>query len=224
MGLGMMKRDIDKIKREKKDVPKKKVDTFIVKIPSKERTLLTHSTTIIKKIVQAIRIGASIKTAACDAGIDHEILRKWLAKGEAILLKKKDNPKLKFTLFQKKYVKLVLSIRKAKAYCELQDLKSISKAAETDWKAAAWRLARTNNKRWSGNQTIEHKHSGNQLVNHSHYVEVDVDLLPMDVCEKLRKVILDKRKGIATDSPLMIDVKPDEVVVHEPTVHKQTEE
>jgi transposase-like protein len=79
-------------------------------------------------ICRAMEIGATRKMAAQAAGVHVATLYAWLAKG-------KENDSGPFYEFHDRF-------KKAEALCACHDLTIISRAAQDDWRAAAWRLER----------------------------------------------------------------------------------
>lgn len=96
------------------------------------KTKLTRETH--EKIIEAIRGGNYIETAAAFAGISKVTLYKWLRKGA----RSKGGPLRDFTR----------DVRAALAAAEVRDIALIGKAATTNWQAAAWRRERKNPERW----------------------------------------------------------------------------
>lgn len=87
------------------------------------------------KILNAIRAGAYMETAAAASGIDRITLHLWLKRGNA-------EPESIYGAF-------VDAVHEAQASAELRDVLTLSKAAaDGDWRAAAWRLERKFPKRW----------------------------------------------------------------------------
>lgn len=87
------------------------------------------------KILNAIRAGAYMETAAAAAGVNKETLYAWLKRGNV-------EPESIFGAF-------VEAVHEAQASAELRDVLTLSKAAaDGDWRAAAWRLERKFPKRW----------------------------------------------------------------------------
>jgi hypothetical protein len=87
------------------------------------------------KIVNAIRAGSYVETAAAAAGIDKVTLYRWLKRGG----------RFPGTI----YADFADAVNEATAQAEMRDVLTISKAAgEGDWRAAAWRLERKYPKRW----------------------------------------------------------------------------
>lgn len=87
-----------------------------------------------QKIVNAIRAGAYVETAAAAAGINKVTLYRWLKRGN----------KYPGTI----YAEFVEAVHEATAQAEMRDVLAVSKAAAEDWRAAAWRLERKYPKRW----------------------------------------------------------------------------
>lgn len=79
-------------------------------------------------ICKAMEIGATRRIAAHAAGVHVATLYAWLAKGREAAT----GP------FREFYD----AFQKAEAMCALRDLSLITRAAETSWQAAAWRLER----------------------------------------------------------------------------------
>lgn len=87
------------------------------------------------QIINAVRAGAYIETAAAAAGINKETLYAWLKRGN-------QEPNGIYAAF-------VEAMHEATAQAEIRDVLTLSKAAaDGDWRAAAWRLERKFPKRW----------------------------------------------------------------------------
>jgi len=87
-----------------------------------------------QKIVDAIRMGAYIETAAAYAGINKSTLYDWMKRGARAK--------------SGKYKEFSNAIEKALAESEMRDLAVIAKASQENWQAAAWRLERKFPDRW----------------------------------------------------------------------------
>lgn len=87
---------------------------------------------ICERIVELVRLGNYLETAAACVGIDRVTLRLWLTEGA----KSKSAA----------YEDFLLSVRKAQGEAEARDLAKIDMA--TEWQAAAWRLERRAPDRW----------------------------------------------------------------------------
>ena len=88
-----------------------------------------------RRIVDAIRAGCYVETAAATSGVTKETLYQWLKRGN----------KYPGTIYEE----FVHAVHDATAQAEMRDVLTISKAAsEGDWRAAAWRLERKFPKRW----------------------------------------------------------------------------
>jgi transposase len=84
---------------------------------------------VCQKIVDVIRAGNFVQTAAEYAGVDRSTVYDWVRRGE----RERQGP----------YREFAEQVRKALADAEVRDLAIISKAAgEGQWQAAAWRLER----------------------------------------------------------------------------------
>jgi transposase len=96
------------------------------------------------RIVNLVRAGNYRETAAAAAGINPKTLRNWLHRGS------------KGGKSNAAYAQFSADLDTAEAEAELRDNKRINDAAEKDWRAAAWRLARKNPDRWGDRQRFEH--------------------------------------------------------------------
>jgi len=92
------------------------------------------------RIVSYVRAGNFRSTAAAAAGISPVTLRDWLRRGA-----RGEQP---FKQFRE-------DVDQAEAQAEARDAALISKAAEHDWKAAAWRLERRAHRRWGRKEKVE---------------------------------------------------------------------
>ncbi len=97
---------------------------------------LKYSPEVQERIVQALRIGAFIPTAAKYAGVSGGTLWRWMAEGKA----DEKSP----------YRELYEAVEKARAGCETHLLGLVYKAAQDGtWTAAAWLLERRHARRWA---------------------------------------------------------------------------
>lgn len=115
-----------------------------------------------EKIIQAIKAGNYIETAAAYAGISKSTLYDWLKRGEREKQRVAKNPSYRIRKSEKIYVEFSDAVEKALAEAEMRDVLLIGKAAEEQWQAAAWRLERKFPERW-GRRIIEH--SGDININ-----------------------------------------------------------
>ena len=81
-----------------------------------------------QRIVDLVRAGNYLDTAATAAGLHRTTLHRWLRQGRE----------------QKRgmYRKFLNTVEKAQAESESRDVALIAKASADDWRAAAWRLER----------------------------------------------------------------------------------
>tara|TARA_R110002020_G_scaffold64898_1_gene171756 strand:+ start:959 stop:1426 length:468 start_codon:yes stop_codon:yes gene_type:complete len=101
---------------------------------------------MIGRIVQALRAGSYVETAAAHVGINKDTFYRWLreaaAEREHIANGKKPRKGKALCL------QLSDAVERAQADAELRDLALVSTAAVEDWRAAAWKLERRNPGRW----------------------------------------------------------------------------
>lgn len=93
------------------------------------------------RIVDAVRAGNYIETAAAYAGVNKSTLYAWLKKGA----RSASGPFWEFSN----------AIEKALASAEVRDVALIGKAADTQWQAAAWRLERKHPQRWGRQERVD---------------------------------------------------------------------
>jgi hypothetical protein len=87
-----------------------------------------------KSILDATRIGNYIETAAAYAGVTKVVLLEWLRVGM-----EEESGRLH---------DFAEAVRRAQAEAEVRDVATITKAAQKDWRAAAWRLSQKFPDRW----------------------------------------------------------------------------
>jgi hypothetical protein len=102
-----------------------------------------------ERIVQFVRSGNYVETAAAAAGIHKDTLYDWLKQGAA-------EESGKFRDFSD-------ALQKATAVSETNAVQLITDAAETQWQAAAWRLERKSHERWGRKERLEHTGQGGKL-------------------------------------------------------------
>ena len=89
-------------------------------------------------ILKALKAGNFRSTAARLAGVRPATLHRWLERGDPAGTRKADRP----------YRDFAEKVDQAMAEAEARDVTLISKAANEDWRAAAWRLTRANSGHW----------------------------------------------------------------------------
>lgn len=92
-----------------------------------------------KKIINALELGAYIKTACDFAGISRETFYNWLKKGELET--------------DSKYADFLAQVNKTLAKAELHSLQKIKESEQ--WQAHAWILERRFNSRWGKREALE---------------------------------------------------------------------
>lgn len=113
-----------------------------------------------KEIINMVKAGNFLETAAAFAGVDVSTIRRWIKRGERELQRIDENSggRAKIRKAEQKYVEFCTAIKKAKAESEIRDLLLIGNAAKEDWKAAAWRLERKYPERYG--RTERHELTG----------------------------------------------------------------
>lgn len=90
-------------------------------------------------ILKALRAGNYRATAARLAGIHPATFHRWIERGDPNGTNRIDQP----------YRDFAAKVDKAIAEAEAREVTQISRAAEQDWRAAAWRLSRRHPERWA---------------------------------------------------------------------------
>jgi transposase-like protein len=89
-----------------------------------------------ERIELAVSSGCTYRAAAMSAGIAESTFHSWMARGRA------EQGATKRAPGEQPYVLLVDAVEEAAARAEVRASVLIAKAAETDWRAAAWFLER----------------------------------------------------------------------------------
>lgn len=100
-----------------------------------------------KKVVDAVRAGNYLETAAAYSGLDVSTVRRWVKRGEREI-QRLESKGAKSKASEKKYIEFCTAIKKASAESEMRDVLVIGNAAKEAWQAAAWRLERKYPDRW----------------------------------------------------------------------------
>lgn len=113
-----------------------------------------------ERISQALSAGASYRAAAVSAGVGDSTLRAWLARGRveqaAGRPARGTQRAIKRARREAPYVELLESVEQAAARAEVRAALLIAKAAETDWRAAAWFLERRDPATFGQRLALEH--------------------------------------------------------------------
>ncbi|WP_080840023.1 hypothetical protein [Cohnella massiliensis] len=145
-----------------------------------------------QKIVEAIKMGNYIETAAAYAGISKNTLYDWMKRGA----REKDriagtNRKPKAT--EAPFVAFSDAIEKAMADAEVRDVLIIANAAKENWQAAAWRLERKYPDRWGRKDKVHAEVKQDVNVTNTNrqeiFVRIEEVLKNPDEKEQMRDVI-----------------------------------
>lgn len=132
------------------------------------------------KIVQALKAGNTMDTAATYAGIHRDTFRSWLKRATKEKARVADNPKARILKDEAPYVALYDAIEQAMAEAEVFHVTNIANAAKTDWKASAWILERRFGEKW--------QRKDQQTIMHSGQVEVNVENVRQKLMEKIKLI------------------------------------
>lgn len=115
-----------------------------------------------EKIVLAVAGGSSYRAAALYAGVADSTFREWLARGRVARLDRGAGKPRRTQRAAKRdrreapYVELLQSVEEAGARAEVRAAGLLAKAAETDWRAAAWFLERRDPQTFGQRMALEH--------------------------------------------------------------------
>ena len=108
----------------------------------------------IARVVEALRAGNYMETAAAYAGISKSILYKWLADGREVRQKVAKGGIA--SDLESKQLELLDSVEKARAEAEVRNVHLIQQAAQGGtWQAAAWFLERSHPGKWGRREKVE---------------------------------------------------------------------
>ena len=107
-----------------------------------------------EKIVNAIKAGNYIETAAAYAGINKDTLYEWLKRGEREKQRLRKDKNLKINKAEEPFVYFSDAVEKALAEAEMRNVLIISKTAEAQWQAAAWWLERKYPEKWGKRDNV----------------------------------------------------------------------
>ena len=141
-----------------------------------------------QKIVDAIRLGNYIETAAAYAGISKSTLYDWLKKGGRAR--------------SGKYREFSDAVEKALAESEMRDVAVITAAAKENWQAAAWRLERKFPDRWGRRERIDANlnHQGQVTQRHEYHIVQQIVQNDPERLEAIRGIFRGlNRRGISPD-------------------------
>lgn len=125
-----------------------------------------------ERILQAIRAGNYIETAALHAGISEGTFHRWMQEGE----RAKTGKKREF----------YEAVKKARADAETRTVAIISNAMPTSWQAAAWWLERSFPDRW-GRNVHEHRGKDGGPVQHEVNIVAEEAAKQPEVQERIRE-------------------------------------
>lgn len=111
---------------------------------NREDKRFTHETR--QKILALLRAGNFVGTAVHAAGISNTTYYRWMIEGAEEIDRQEKGAHAND--HSEPYAEFYTEVRKAIADAEIEDVKTISMAAETQWQAAAWRLERKFKRKW----------------------------------------------------------------------------
>ena len=109
-----------------------------------------------KIIVEAVRAGNYVETAAALADVSKESLYKWLRRGSREIQRVEASHLRRIQNTEVIYVNFVDAVQNAQAAAESEDLGLIGKASKSGaWQASAWRLERKFPNKWGHKARVE---------------------------------------------------------------------
>lgn len=133
---------------------------------------LTLTEEVAEKICAELRDGTTQKSAAEFSGIHHDTFRSWLSRG-----RKGKEP----------YATFLAQVLEAKAIGKRKMLQHVKTAAEKDWKAGAWILARQDPEEF-GEKHL-HKHEGTIQIDMGEMFGKLIGMLPEGERDSARRTI-----------------------------------
>lgn len=96
------------------------------------------------ELLALIREGNYLDTACAVVGVDYRTICDWIQRGTDAHPSRSNN---------REFAQFVHEYNKAKAEAEANLVRCVNKAADKDWKAAAWKLARRDPLKWGDIKT-----------------------------------------------------------------------
>jgi hypothetical protein len=111
---------------------------------------------LIQDFCKVLEAGNFITAALDFVGISYKAYAEWLRRGQEEIDRQLEGkkPRAKEAIF----AEFVAQVQRAKASAEVRSVMIINKAAQEDWRAAAWYLERSQAETWGRKvKTVEHK-------------------------------------------------------------------
>lgn len=96
-------------------------------------------------IIDLLKRGNYLATAAAYVGITPASITAWVRKGNALSVEAEDR---ELDETEQLFVWFAVEVEKARAWAEIKSVEKIRQAANETWQAAAWYLERTNPRDW----------------------------------------------------------------------------
>ena len=106
---------------------------------------------IAEAIIEILKRGNYLTTAADYVGVTPQTVYNWLKRGDEL----KEQPDEDLTETERMFVSFFAGVKKANAFAEVKALDTIRNASATNWQAAAWMLERKHSERWGRVQRTE---------------------------------------------------------------------
>jgi hypothetical protein len=118
------------------------------------RPVIELTNGVIEGITQLVRGAVSFRTACETLGVSKSVAYRWAAQGERDLADGVESMQARFSD----------ALTRARAVAEALLIQQVRQAGDTDWRAAAFLLARCYPERWGDASKINHEGTGNAEV------------------------------------------------------------
>jgi len=98
------------------------------------------------RIINALRAGNYVETAAQLAGVGRASIYRWIDKGQSAIDREEQGEELNAD--DERYAEFARGVEEARASAMARNVALVNTAAQTTWQAAAWWLERTNPQMW----------------------------------------------------------------------------
>lgn len=110
------------------------------------------------RIIQSIRLGNFVETAAVAAGVKADTMRKWVNAGRR--MRRRMDAGEVVTPMEEQLARFAEGYTSAQSEAEEIAVNAITAAGKKDWRALAWRLERIHPDRFARRERIEHSSPG----------------------------------------------------------------
>lgn len=176
-----------------------------IKISRYLKTSITPA--LVKEICHIVEAGNFPDVAAAYFGVSPHQFSSWLSQGRKLLRRYSAGERI--SLKEEPYILLIMGLQKATAKAEIDGISTINSHSESDWKAAAWKLARLAPERWGESTEVNVNAKIESTTETTHKITIaDLDLPP----EALREALLRIRNKSLPEEPKTVPLLSSETV------------